>query len=201
MAHPAIEDEISQTSGIIMSLFVALLHHPVVDRHGKQITASVTNLDLQDIARSARTFEVTRYFVVHPSPDEQALNRRITSHWKTGYGKQSHPTRSDALDKLELLSNFDEVESRIEELSGKKPIRIGTSARAEGSKVLSISQCRELLKSDPVVLIFGTGYGLTREWMENLDFLLPPILGPGEFNHLSVRSAVAIYLDRLLGRQ
>jgi len=30
--------------------------------------------------------------------------------------------------------------------------------------------------------------------------LLPPIAGFGEFNHLSVRAAVAITLDRLRGR-
>jgi hypothetical protein len=35
--------------------------------------------------------------------------------------------------------------------------------------------------------------------MEQADYILEPIYGPGEYNHLSVRSAVAIILDRLLG--
>ncbi|MDB5037833.1 MAG: hypothetical protein JWQ35_1361 [Bacteriovoracaceae bacterium] len=183
-----------------MSLFVALLHAPVIDRHGMRITASVTNLDLQDIARSSKTFGAERYFVVHPSPDEQALNRRIVGHWKTGYGKTAHPSRSEALDFLQLCSEFSEVESTVEELSGKKPLRIGTTARLQGSKILSISDCRAKIETEPVILVFGTGYGLTEEFLDSLDYLLPPISGPTDFNHLSVRSAVAIYLDRLRGR-
>jgi len=83
--------------------YVALLHHPVTDRNKQIITSSVTNMDLHDIARSCRTFGVKRYFVVHPSQDEQALNRRILSHWASGYGERSHPTRKDALNLVELV--------------------------------------------------------------------------------------------------
>ncbi len=184
-----------------MGLFVTLMHHPVVDRNGQLITASVTNLDLHDIARSCRTFGVERYFVVHPSPDEQALNRRIIGHWATGYGKEVHPTRSDALDGIELVSHFGEVVEKVQQLTGKKPKTVGTSARPEGIRSLSIDQCRELSQDTPVILVFGTGYGLTLEWLSSLDFLLPPILGPGSYNHLSVRSAVSIYLDRIAGKR
>ncbi len=37
--------------------------------------------------------------------------------------------------------------------------------------------------------------------MDNADFFLEPIKGPSDYNHLSVRSAVAIVLDRLLGER
>lgn len=40
---------------------------------------------------------------------------------------------------------------------------------------------------------------MTREMMEKFDYILEPIHGTGEYNHLSVRSAVAIILDRLAG--
>lgn len=180
-----------------MSLYIALVHHPVVDRHGVLITSSVTNLDLHDIARSSRTFGVQRYFVVHPSADEQALNRRIVGHWKLGYGKSVHPTRSDALEIIDLVSSFDEAIEAIQAKEGQKPIKVGTSARTQGEKILSIRSCRLLIEKDPVLLIFGTGYGLTKEFLGGLDYLLPPIEGPTSYNHLSVRSAVAIYLDRL----
>jgi tRNA (guanine37-N1)-methyltransferase len=186
---------------LIVPLFVALLHHPVRDRNGELITASVTNLDLQDISRSSKTFGVERYFVVHPSPDEQALNRRIASHWKTGYGRDAHPTRSDALDIMELVASFDEVRSSVESKYQRKPVCVGTTARTNKPNILSIEQCQKLIENEVVILIFGTGYGLTDEFLGSLDYLLPPILGPGEFNHLSVRSAVAIYLDRLRGRR
>lgn len=180
--------------------FVALLHYPVLDRHKAVITSSVTNMDLHDIARSCRTFGVERYFVVHPSPDEQALNRRILSHWYSGYGERSHPTRKDALGLVELMENYDSVLQRIESLTGSKPFTIGTSARKEGPRHASLEGVKEKLKEQPVMLVFGTGYGLTPEWHNRLDAFLGPISGPTAFNHLSVRSAVAIYLDRLFGR-
>jgi hypothetical protein len=49
------------------------------------------------------------------------------------------------------------------------------------------------------VLVFGTGWGLTEEVLGRADDLLEPILGTGAYNHLSVRSAAAIILDRLRG--
>lgn len=177
--------------------YIALLHHPVVDKNKQIITASVTNLDLHDIARSAATFGVKRYFVVHPSPDEQALNNRIVNHWRSGYGERSHRTRKEALEIIELVNDFETVLTRIQELSGEAPLKIGTSARKTGSNLLKIDEFMPKLKLHPAVLVFGTGYGLSSEWNQTLDFFLPPIAGPTDYNHLSVRSAVAIYLDRL----
>ena len=56
-----------------------------------------------------------------------------------------------------------------------------------------------------MIVLFGTGWGLTPEVLEGVDALLPPIdrapgVGVGDaYNHLSVRAACAITLDRLLG--
>ena len=47
--------------------------------------------------------------------------------------------------------------------------------------------------------MLGTGWGLTDEIMSMADVTLEPILGPTDYNHLSVRSAAAIILDRLRG--
>ena len=47
------------------------------------------------------------------------------------------------------------------------------------------------------LLIFGTGWGLTREILDRCDDLLEPVRGTGDYNHLSVRSAASIILDRL----
>jgi len=184
----------------VKDLYVALLHHPVVDRNRQIITSSVTNLDLHDIARSCKTFGVKKYFVVHPSPDEQALNARIVNHWSTGYGQKTHPTRMEALEVLKLATDFEEVVAEATQLSGGvKPFLIGTAAKRQAPRVLSLPQFFERLESAPVLLVFGTGYGLAPVWHERLDFFLAPICGPGTYNHLSVRSAVAIYLDRIAG--
>jgi hypothetical protein len=51
-----------------------------------------------------------------------------------------------------------------------------------------------------LVLLFGTAWGLADEILEAADHRLAPINGKGAYNHLAVRSAVAIILDRLLGR-
>jgi len=181
-------------------LYVALLHYPVVDRNKQLITSSVTNMDLHDIARSCRTFGVTRYFVVHPSADEQALNKRILSHWDSGYGERSHPTRKDALGLVSLVRDYSEALAEMERISGEKPLQIGTSARSEGPKYVALNDLKQLREQRPVLLVFGTGYGLASQWNERLDGFLGPISGQNSnFNHLSVRSAVAIYLDRLCG--
>ena len=51
----------------------------------------------------------------------------------------------------------------------------------------------------PYLLLLGTGWGLTEECFASADLILEPIAGNGTYNHLSVRSAAAIMLDRLRG--
>jgi hypothetical protein len=60
---------------------------------------------------------------------------------------------------------------------------------------------RSLLEEGtPFVLVFGTAWGLTEPFIAKADYILEPITGASEYNHLSVRSAAAIIFDRLLGR-
>ncbi|MBZ0118749.1 MAG: RNA methyltransferase, partial [Sandaracinaceae bacterium] len=47
--------------------------------------------------------------------------------------------------------------------------------------------------------VLGTGHGLAREVIEQSDAVLAPIRAGASFNHLSVRAAAAITLDRLFG--
>jgi hypothetical protein len=184
----------------LMDLFVALIHYPVVDKHKTIITSSVTNLDLHDIARSCCTYGVKKYFVVHPSEDEQALNRRIVSHWDSGCGRLMMTNRAQALETLELAYDFTTVKSRIKEMTGKDPLIIGTSARVT-EDTIKMPEFRKKIGDRPVLLVFGTAYGLAPSWNQELEGFLEPIHGPTDFNHLSVRSAVAIYLDRIQGSE
>ena len=48
-----------------------------------------------------------------------------------------------------------------------------------------------------ILLLFGTGWGLTVEVLGQADMVLEPIRGVGDYNHLSVRAAAAVILDRL----
>ncbi|HBQ11088.1 MAG TPA: hypothetical protein DEF51_07890, partial [Myxococcales bacterium] len=70
----------------VSGVYLALVHHPVVDRAGDVITTAVTNLDVHDIARSARTYDLAGYYVVTPIEAQHRLVDRILGHWRDGAG-------------------------------------------------------------------------------------------------------------------
>jgi hypothetical protein len=51
----------------------------------------------------------------------------------------------------------------------------------------------------PHLLVFGTAWGLAEAFISEADYILEPITGSPDYNHLSVRTAAGIILDRLLG--
>ena len=52
----------------------------------------------------------------------------------------------------------------------------------------------------PCMILLGTGWGLADAVFARSDLVLEPIPGRDDYNHLSVRAASAIMLDRILGR-
>jgi hypothetical protein len=181
-------------------LYLALLHHPVLDKNGQVVTTAVTNMDIHDIARSARTYGVRRFFVVTPVPALRALAAKIIEHWEVGYGSTYNTTRKDALSLVVLEPDLDGVMVAIERETGRCPRLVATSARTGGARV-RFSQLREELNrsSEPHLLMLGTGWGLAPEVIMRADLYLEPVTGVMSYNHLSVRSAAAIMLDRLRG--
>jgi hypothetical protein len=178
---------------------VALVHHPVVDKNGQTIAAAVTSLDLHDIARACKTFGVGAFYVVTPLMDQQELVRQIIVHWVTGVGSQYNPDRQSALELIRLKASLAEVMDEFRHAAGREPCKVVTSARMEKSD-LSCPDLKQMLQEDrSVVLVFGTAWGLAPDLVRDADFRLAPITGPGEYNHLAVRSAVAIILDRIAG--
>ncbi len=175
---------------------IALVHYPVLDRGQGVVTTAITNLDLHDIARSAHTYGVTQYFVVHPIAAQRELASRVQSHWTTGSGARRIPDRSPALAILRIVPALADV---LAELDG--PEVWVTSAEARGA-VLDYPSARSRLAEDgpPVLLLFGTGWGLAPEVCRQAAFQLAPIRSPRAdgYNHLSVRAAAAIIFDRLL---
>ncbi len=182
-------------------VFVALLHHPVYDKNGQVVTTAVTNMDIHDIARSARTYGITRFFVVTPVKALQKLALKIIDHWEAGYGSQYNVTRKEALALVQIRDALDDVIIEIERESGEKPSVIATSAKS-GALRASFPEVREMLqkKTRPFLILLGTGWGLTQEVFSQADYVLESIQGATDYNHLSVRSAAAIIFDRLLGR-
>jgi hypothetical protein len=58
---------------------------------------------------------------------------------------------------------------------------------------------QRIFDGERFLILLGTAWGLAQEVIDAGDGILPPISGLGNYNHLSVRSAAAIVLDRLLG--
>ena len=182
-------------------LSVILIHDGMVDKHGKSVTTSLTLNDMQDLARSCRTFGVRNLFIAHPSPSMLRLARRLQSHWDTGFGSTYNPKRKMAFEPVKLVSDIDEAIMHIDLRAKKIPKLIATSAR-HGDGVCSYESLTKMMHEDsstPYMLMLGTGWGMGPELMSRADLRLAPVLGVGEFNHLSVRSACAIMLDRLAG--
>jgi len=179
-------------------VYLALLHHPVYDKHGAVVTTAVTNLDVHDIARAARTFGVRAYWVCTPVATLRRLVDRIIRHWEVGPGAAYNPNRREALAVVRQAPALDDVIAEIDRETGQLPYLVATSAR-EGPARLRYDALRARLASGgpPVLLVFGTGWGLTDEVVARCDAVLEPVRGVTAYNHLSVRSAAAIILDRL----
>jgi tRNA (guanine37-N1)-methyltransferase len=178
-------------------LSLALVHHPVVNRHGAVVTAAVTNLDLHDIARAARTYGVGPYYVVTPLEDQGELVRRIVAHWIDGAGGTHNPARQEALSLIRQAARIQDARDDFAARAGKAPLVVATGARARPG-AWACRRLREHLQTGtPVLLLLGTAWGLAEEVFRQADAVLAPIRGPGPYNHLSVRSAAAILLDRL----
>lgn len=174
------------------------------DKNGQVVTTAVTNLDIHDIARSSRTFGVKAYFLVNPLAEQQDVVKRIIGHWQGSGGRDYNPDRSEAFERVKIVSWLADSVRAIEEAEGERPELWMTSARqVEGMRWRSWREARSVLETAgrPKLLVFGTGWGMTDELLREGDCLLDPIEPAAEsgYNHLSVRSAVAIALDRLLG--
>lgn len=182
------------------NLYLALIHYPVVNRNGEVIASAVTNLDLHDISRAAKTYGVRSFYVVTPLSDQKILVNKIISHWLKGAGARYNPKRREALKLIRIKNALDEVINHIHEIGGAFPKTVVTSA-GRNSGNINFKQFREILQDGNLyLLIFGTGWGLPKDFMAKADYALDPISGNTDYNHLSVRSAAAIVLDRLFGR-
>ncbi|MGV8058678.1 MAG: RNA methyltransferase [Smithellaceae bacterium] len=180
-------------------LYIALLHYPVLNKDGKVVTTSIANMDIHDIARLSKTYGVCKYFVVNPLSAQRDLACEIINHWRQGYGSVFNPSRRAAFELVSIKANLDEVASEILEQTGCFPQIIVTGANFK-DKLLTCSDLKKKIGNDnlPYLLIFGTGSGIACEIVDRADYRLEPVKGSGEYNHLAVRSAVAIILDRIM---
>ena len=186
--------------GFPVPCYIGLVHGPILSKEGSEITTSVTNLDIHDISRTARTFGFKRYFLITPIKNQQSMVKKILGFWESDNGLIYNPDRKDALSEAQVVDTIQMAIDEITKREGRKPCVVVTGAnfkKYEGKE----KDLLQKLKTDgtPMFLLFGTGWGLTAPVVEQADFRLEPIFGIADdgYNHLSVRSAVAIYCDRL----
>lgn len=181
------------------NIYVALIHYPVINKSGDIITSAITNLDIHDIARAAKTYGVKRFYVVTPLADQIALAKRIIAHWTNGAGAAYNPIRRAALELIRIKESLAEVADHICGLDNTSPKMVATCAKKHRTAI-SYGKLRSLIRNEkPHLLVFGTAWGLAEETIKQADYTLEPVTGQSSYNHLSVRSAAAIILDRLLG--
>ena len=181
---------------------IALLHYPVYDKNRQVVTTAVTNLDIHDIARSAKTYGLRRYYVVTPVTEQQEMVERIRRHWLEGWGATYNPKRRAALELVRVAADLETVLAELAGEFGREAKVVMTGAQGRPGSITCESLAEMLREPEqPYLLVFGTGWGLTGELFARADLVVDPIRGPGDYNHLSVRSAAAIILDRLLGER
>jgi hypothetical protein len=168
----------------------------VYNREGETVATSVTPLDLHDLGRLGLTYGVAGYYVTNPYDSQRRLVEEIILHWREGVGAEHSPQRRRALAAAAVVGTVEEAYDAVAAAEGQAPYVAATTARSVPEAVPA-ERLEASAAGAPVLLLFGTGYGLTEDVLYASDAVLEPITGRGDFNHLPVRAAVAIYLDRI----
>jgi hypothetical protein len=174
-------------------VYIFLMHHPMVSNDGI-ITTAVTNLDIHDIARVAATYGVGGYIIVHPDESYRSFSETLVSHWTERAGGKKNPDRKEALEKVRVVASLEEGIEMVKKRTGMVPQIAATTARCYASAM----PLKEVVSSTrPIVFLFGTAGGMTEEFLQKADVIVEPIETGSGYNHLSVRSAVSIFIDRV----
>jgi tRNA (guanine37-N1)-methyltransferase len=188
---------------------VALVHHPVFDRTGAVVTTALTNLDLHDIARAAATYGLAACYVVTPIETQRDKCAAIAEIWR----EEGKDHRLAALARVHAVASIAEAIAHHGGSAGDgaaspadpAPVRVvattASSERFAGLPRVAPETLASALVADAgrTLLLFGTGWGLVDSMIPEASQVLAPIEARAAWNHLSVRSAVAVVLDRLFG--
>ncbi len=179
-------------SSPLAGLHLALLHWPCLDREGEFLATATTNLDIHDIARVATTYGLAGYWIVQPLASQRNIGERIVEHWTRGPGRLLHPDRPRALEVVRVVPSLEAVAAAVGPAAwvatSAKPPRVTLTVDGLAARLAESSR--------PLVLMLGTGWGLAPQVLAAADEVLEPI-HIGDYDHLSVRSAASIYIDRI----
>lgn len=187
---------------VISGIYLSLIHNPVYNKNMKVITTTVTNFDLHDIARVSRTYNLAKYYIVNHLDSQQEFVGKMQDYWSSDFGAEYNSDRQEAFKVVEVKPDLEAVLDEIEAETGKSPVVIATDARKYDNTISYKELRNDIAKEQyPYLILLGTGWGLTQEVVKEADYVLEPIYGRGDYNHLSVRSAASIILDRLIGEE
>lgn len=183
-------------------LYAALLHYPVYNKRKQIINTSLTNLDLHDISRLSATYGLSGFYLVQPLEGQRQLIERLIDHWRQGFGHTYNPDREKALALARAVPYLQDAVTDIREKDGSCPRLIASGASLDRN-IISCRDMGRLMRREggSYLLLLGTGWGLSGEVTAQAEFRLQPVIGRGDYNHLSVRTAAAILIDRLLGEK
>jgi len=185
-----------------MRLYIGLVHYPVYNKNYQRIASAVTTFDLHDLSRLARTYDVRQYFVITPLDDQKELVERVQRHWTEGWGAEYNQNRKEAIELVSVSPSLEKAADSIADLEGEVPLLVATDASKQKERSISYEKAREIIRQERVVfLLFGTAWGLDKTVLDHVDYILDPITGRTGYQHLSVRAAAAIIMDRLAGRE
>ncbi len=181
---------------------IALIHYPVLGKDGKIVSSAVTNLDVHDIARTARSYGIKKYYIVTNLPAQQEVVKAVLNYWVQGAGREYNISRTEALQLVELKSYIEDVIDTIKQETAKEPLLFFTSAKKRPNSI-SYEEGAEIIRNTdrPVLILFGTSWGMPQELVDICHYVLEPVRKSADYNHLSVRAAAAIIIDRLIGEE
>ncbi len=110
------------------NLYIGLVHHPVYDKRKEVVASAVTNFDIHDIARCARTFGLGGFFVITPLESQVQLTERIIRHWVEGAGALYNSTRKESLSLVQISRSIDEADRKLD-----RPLEEKGEANCDGS--------------------------------------------------------------------
>ncbi len=168
---------------------VALVHAPVLNRQGERTTTALTTIDIHDFARSCAFYGVEPVYLVHPAAGMHRLVADIRDYWQHGAGAARNPGRAKVLQAVRMVHALQDVFSDADYQLWY------TSATPAGRRMTDVSALGQMPGRH--LIVFGTGSGLDVSALPRPNGWLSPITGDGMVRHLSVRAALAIYLDRL----
>ncbi len=177
-------------------LYLALVHYPTYNRYGEIVATCITPLDLHDLGRVGLTYGIAGLYLTNPFESQKALINEVIYHWAEGVGGGYRPHRKRAVGIARLTATLGDAYADVGGREGAEPFVVTTTANWAGETVPA-ERLLDTVERRPILLVFGTGYGLTEDILMAADAVLEPIRGPGDFYHLPVRSAVAIYIDRI----